>query len=54
VLAAGGGYLADAAATGVLLFAIWLARRPASARCRGGYPNATSIAAVAVGVEWSS
>jgi hypothetical protein len=43
----GGDYLADAAATGVSLFAIWLARRPASARRRGGYPNATSIAALA-------
>ncbi len=39
VLAAGGDYLADAAAIGVSLLAIWLARRP------GGHPRATTIAA---------
>lgn len=41
VLAAGTGYLADAAAVGVSLLAIWLAALPR------GYPNATNIAALA-------
>jgi cobalt-zinc-cadmium efflux system protein len=46
VLAAGGDYIADAAAIGVSLFAIWLARRPPTPARPGGYPNATNIAAL--------
>jgi cobalt-zinc-cadmium efflux system protein len=49
VLAAGGDYLADAAAIGVSLFAIWLSRRPPSLRRPDGYPNATNIAALVNG-----
>lgn len=49
VLAAGGDYVADAAAIGVSLFAIWLARRPPTAARPGGYPNATNIAALVNG-----
>jgi cobalt-zinc-cadmium efflux system protein len=45
VLAAGADYLADAAAVGVSLLAIWLAARPR------GYPKATSIAAL-VNAGW--
>jgi cobalt-zinc-cadmium efflux system protein len=45
VLAAGADYLADAAAIGVSLLAIWLAARPR------GYPNATTIAAL-VNAGW--
>lgn len=45
VLAAGADYLADAAAIGVSLLAIWLASRPR------GYPNATTVAAL-VNVGW--
>lgn len=45
VLAAGVDYLADAAAIGVSLLAIWLARRPVS------HQNATSIAAL-VNAGW--
>jgi cobalt-zinc-cadmium efflux system protein len=45
VLAAGADYLADAAAIGVSLLAIWLAARPR------GYPKATSIAAL-VNAGW--
>ena len=45
VLAAGADYLADAAAIGVSLLAIWLARRPR------GCPKATSIAAL-VNAGW--
>jgi cobalt-zinc-cadmium efflux system protein len=51
VLAAGGDYLADAAAISVSLFAIWVADRPWSARRPGGYPNATNIAAL-VNAGW--
>lgn len=40
VFAAGADYLADAAAIGVSLLAIWLATRPR------GYPNATNVAAL--------
>jgi cobalt-zinc-cadmium efflux system protein len=40
VLAAGADYLADAAAIGVSLLAIWLAARPR------GYPKATNVAAL--------
>jgi cobalt-zinc-cadmium efflux system protein len=46
VLAAGGDYLADAAAIGVSLFAIALSRRPPSARRPGGHPRATAYAAL--------
>jgi cobalt-zinc-cadmium efflux system protein len=46
VLAAGGDYLADAAAIGVALFAIALGRRPPSQRRPGGYPRATTYAAL--------
>jgi cobalt-zinc-cadmium efflux system protein len=49
VLAAGGDYLADAAAIGVSLFAIWLSRQPPSPRRPGGYPHATNIAALVNG-----
>jgi cobalt-zinc-cadmium efflux system protein len=49
VLAAGGDYLADAAAIGVSLFAIWLSRRPPSPRRPAGYPHATNIAALVNG-----
>ena len=49
VLAAGGDYIADAAAIGVSLFAIWLARRPPTPARPGGYPNATNIAALVNG-----
>jgi cobalt-zinc-cadmium efflux system protein len=45
LLAAGADYLADAAAIGVSVLAIWLAARPR------GYPNATTIAAL-VNAGW--
>ncbi len=45
VLAAGADYLADAAAIGVSLLAIWIAARP------GGRPRATTIAAL-VNAAW--
>ena len=48
-LAAGVDYLADAAAIGVALFAIWLSRRPPSPRRPGGYRNATNVAALVNG-----
>jgi cobalt-zinc-cadmium efflux system protein len=51
VLAAGGDYLADAAAIGVSLSAIWLSRRPPSPAHPGGYPNAINVAAL-VNVGW--
>jgi cobalt-zinc-cadmium efflux system protein len=51
VLAAGGDYLADAAAIGVSLFAIWLSRKPPSTGRPGGYPQATNIAAL-VNAGW--
>jgi cobalt-zinc-cadmium efflux system protein len=46
VLAAGGDYLADAAAIGVSLLAIALSRRPATARRPAGHPHATAYAAL--------
>jgi cobalt-zinc-cadmium efflux system protein len=46
VLAAGGDYLADAAAIGISLLAIGLARRPPTPRRPGGYPRATAYAAL--------
>ena len=51
VLAAGADYLADAGAVGVSLLAIWLASRPRGPGRRGGYPNATNIAAL-VNAGW--
>ncbi|HEX9042912.1 MAG TPA: cation diffusion facilitator family transporter [Trebonia sp.] len=45
VLAAGADYLADAAAIGVSLLAIWIAARP------GGHPRVTTIAAL-VNAAW--
>lgn len=46
VLAAGADYLADAAAIGGSLLAIWLASRPPSRTRPRGYPNAPNIAAL--------
>jgi cobalt-zinc-cadmium efflux system protein len=51
VLAAGADYLADAAAIGVSLLAIWLASRPPTPARPRGYPRATSIAAL-VNAGW--
>jgi cobalt-zinc-cadmium efflux system protein len=51
VLAAGGDYLADAAAIGVSLLAIWLASRPPTAARPQGRPRATTIAAL-VNAGW--
>ena len=51
VLAAGADYLADAAAIGVSLLAIWLAARPPSRTRPGGYPRATNVAAL-VNAGW--
>jgi cobalt-zinc-cadmium efflux system protein len=51
VLAAGADYLADAAAVGLSLLAIWLAGRPPRAARPRGYPNATTIAAL-VNAGW--
>ncbi|MBS4728697.1 cation transporter [Mycobacterium sp. SM1] len=49
ILAAGGDYLADAAAIGLSLLAIWLSHRPPSSRRPGGYRNATEVAALVNG-----
>lgn len=46
VLAAGGDYLADAAAIGISLLAIGLARRAPTRRRPGGFPHATACAAL--------
>jgi cobalt-zinc-cadmium efflux system protein len=46
VLAAGGDYLADAAAIGISLLAIGLTRRPPTRRRPGGCPRATAYAAL--------
>jgi cobalt-zinc-cadmium efflux system protein len=51
VLAAGADYLADAAAIGVSLLAIWLASRPPTAARPQGYSQATTIAAL-VNAGW--
>jgi cobalt-zinc-cadmium efflux system protein len=51
VLAAGADYLADAAAIGVSLLAIWLAARPPGPARPRGYPNATNVAAL-VNAGW--
>jgi cobalt-zinc-cadmium efflux system protein len=49
VLAEGADYLADAAAIGVSLFAIWLSKRPPTPARPHGYPRATALAAVVDG-----
>ena len=49
VLAAGADYLADAAAIGFALLAIWLSDRPPTASRPGGYPRANAIAALVNG-----
>jgi cobalt-zinc-cadmium efflux system protein len=46
VLAAAGDYLADAGAVVIALLALWLSRRPPTARRPGGYPRATTWAAL--------
>ncbi|HLJ99135.1 MAG TPA: cation diffusion facilitator family transporter [Streptosporangiaceae bacterium] len=51
VLAAGVDYLADAAAIGVSLLAIWLAAKPPTAARPHGYPAATKVAAL-VNAGW--
>jgi cobalt-zinc-cadmium efflux system protein len=51
VLAEGGDYLLDAAGVGVALLALHLSARPPSRARPGGYPNATSIAAL-VNAGW--
>lgn len=51
MLAAGLDYLADAAAVGVSLLAIWLAARPPTAARPRGHPRATTIAAL-VNAGW--
>jgi cobalt-zinc-cadmium efflux system protein len=50
VVAAGGDYLADSAAIGVSLLAIWLSHRPPTERRPHGYPKATAIAAFVNGL----
>ena len=49
VLAEGADYLADAAAIGVSLLAIWLSQKPPTARRPNGYPKATALAALVNG-----
>ncbi len=49
VLAAGADDLADASAIGVALLAIWLSKRPPTARRPGGYPRANVVAALVNG-----
>lgn len=49
VLAEGADYLADAAAIGVSLFAIWLSGRPVTSARPQGYPKATAFAALVNG-----
>jgi cobalt-zinc-cadmium efflux system protein len=51
VLAAGADYLADAAAIGVSLLAVWLANRPPTLARPQGYPGATNMAAL-VNAGW--
>lgn len=51
VLAAGADYLADAAAIGVSLLAIWLTARPPTSARPHGYPRATNLAAL-VNAGW--
>ncbi|MDQ6947087.1 MAG: cation diffusion facilitator family transporter [Actinomycetota bacterium] len=49
VLAEGADYLADAAAIGVSLLAIWLSKRPPTPKRPHGYPRATAFAALVNG-----
>ena len=49
VFAEGGDYLADGAAVGVSLLAIWLTHRPATVKRPTGYPRASTIAAAVNG-----
>jgi len=49
VMAAGADYLADAAAIGVALLAIWLSNRPPTPARPHGYPKATAWAALVNG-----
>ena len=49
VLAAGADYFADATAIGVALLAIWLSKRPPTARRPRGYPRANVVAALVNG-----
>lgn len=49
VLAEGADYLADAAAIGVSLLAIWLSNRPPTSTRPEGYPRATTFAALVNG-----
>jgi cobalt-zinc-cadmium efflux system protein len=51
VLAEGADYLADAAAIGISLIALWLARRPPTTRRPQGYPRASAFAAL-VNAGW--
>jgi cobalt-zinc-cadmium efflux system protein len=51
VLAAGADYLADAAAIGLSILAIWLSKRPPTVARPAGYPRANAIAAL-VNVGW--
>jgi len=51
VLAEGADYLADAAAIGVSLLAIWLSKRPPTPKRPHGYPRATALAAL-VNAGW--
>jgi cobalt-zinc-cadmium efflux system protein len=49
VFAEGADFLADAAAIGVSLLAIWLSKRPPTSERPGGYPRATALAALVNG-----
>lgn len=49
VFAEGADFLADAAAIGVSLLAIWLSKRPPTPQRPGGYPRATALAALVNG-----
>ncbi len=49
VLAAGADYVADAAAIGIALLALWLAKRPSTTKRPGGHPRANAIAALVNG-----
>lgn len=53
VLAAGADYLADAAAIGVALVAMWLSKRPPTKKRPRGYPKANAVAAL-VNAGWLS
>ena len=49
VFAEGADFLADAAAIGISLLAIWLSKRPPTPERPGGYPRATAFAALVNG-----